>query len=279
MLKRRVFLALSVTAWIATSSFADPQILTNTSVQNELTSAVALDRHMSQVWDAEQQMVDKLVGHGVVNAADQQPDRHHDLGIGMGGEDDEELMVLSDAKDDHIKQQIDQISRQASERQAKLDKLTASLTMSQTIRKGPASSINIGENALAIEPVANAKVTSPFGYRSMGGRGEYHPGVDLAVPSGTPIHATGAGVVVKAGWVNGYGQFVEIDHGNGLVTRYGHASRLLVSVGQTVQANQEIATVGCTGRCTGPHVHYEVVKNGQRQNPSLYLALAPKRED
>lgn len=119
------------------------------------------------------------------------------------------------------------------------------------------------------------RVSSTFGARVMGGRSEQHQGLDLAAPTGTPVYATGAGLVTKAGWGTGYGQYVEINHGNGYLTRYGHASRLHVQVGDRVTAGQQIANVGCTGRCTGPHLHYEVVKDGQRRNPASYLALLP----
>ncbi len=119
------------------------------------------------------------------------------------------------------------------------------------------------------------RISSEYGSRVMNGRIEYHPGIDLAAPSGTPIYATGSGIVTKAGWGNGYGQYVEINHGNGYLTRYGHASRVNVQVGDRVQAGDLIANVGCTGRCTGPHLHYEVVKDGERRNPSTYLALLP----
>lgn len=120
-----------------------------------------------------------------------------------------------------------------------------------------------------------ARVSSNYGGRTMGGRAENHSGLDLAAPSGTPIYATGPGVVTKSGWGTGYGQYVEINHGNGYITRYAHASRLIATVGQSVKAGDHIANVGCTGRCTGPHLHYEVVKDGQRKNPSTYLAMLP----
>ena len=81
--------------------------------------------------------------------------------------------------------------------------------------------------------------------------------------------------MTKSGWGTGYGQYVEINHGNGYLTRYAHASRLIARVGDSVQAGEQIANVGCTGRCTGPHLHYEVVKDGQRKNPSTYLAMLP----
>ncbi|MFH7765399.1 M23 family metallopeptidase [Acinetobacter sp. BSP-28] len=129
---------------------------------------------------------------------------------------------------------------------------------------------------LVSHPLPDMKrVSSNFGGRTMGGRAENHSGLDLSAPSGTPIYATGPGVVTKSGWGTGYGQYVEINHGNGYLTRYAHASRLIARVGDRVEAGEQIANVGCTGRCTGPHLHYEVVKDGQRKNPSTYLAMLP----
>ncbi|MQW91891.1 peptidoglycan DD-metalloendopeptidase family protein [Acinetobacter wanghuae] len=129
---------------------------------------------------------------------------------------------------------------------------------------------------LVTHPLPDLKrVSSDFGGRTMGGRAENHSGLDMSAPSGTPIYATGPGIVTKSGWGTGYGQYVEINHGNGYLTRYAHASRLIAKVGDRVKAGEHIANVGCTGRCTGPHLHYEVVKDGQRKNPSTYLAMLP----
>lgn len=129
---------------------------------------------------------------------------------------------------------------------------------------------------LVAHPLPNLKrVSSDFGGRTMNGRAENHSGLDMSAPSGTPIYATGPGIVTKSGWGTGYGQYVEINHGNGYLTRYAHASRLIARVGDRVEAGEHIANVGCTGRCTGPHLHYEVVKDGQRKNPSTYLAMLP----
>lgn len=126
---------------------------------------------------------------------------------------------------------------------------------------------------LIAHPLPNSRVSSTYGGRTMGGRAENHSGLDLAAPAGTPIYATGPGIVTKSGWGTGYGQYIEINHGNGYLTRYAHASRLIANVGDRVEAGEHIANVGCTGRCTGPHLHYEVVKDGQRKNPSSYLAM------
>ncbi|MEZ2902599.1 M23 family metallopeptidase [Acinetobacter terrestris] len=129
---------------------------------------------------------------------------------------------------------------------------------------------------LVAHPLPDMKrVSSTYGGRTMGGRAENHSGLDMSAPSGTAIYATGPGVVTKSGWGTGYGQYVEINHGNGYLTRYAHASRLIARVGDQVKAGEHIANVGCTGRCTGPHLHYEVVKDGQRKNPSAYLAMLP----
>ncbi len=137
-------------------------------------------------------------------------------------------------------------------------------------------SANSNYSWLVTHPLPDMKrVSSNYGGRTMGGRAENHSGLDMSAPTGTPIYATGPGVVTKSGWGTGYGQYVEINHGNGYITRYAHASRLIARVGERVGAGEHIANVGCTGRCTGPHLHYEVVKDGQRKNPSTYLAMLP----
>jgi murein DD-endopeptidase MepM/ murein hydrolase activator NlpD len=110
-------------------------------------------------------------------------------------------------------------------------------------------------------------VTSGFGMRW----GRMHEGIDIAVPSGTPVHAAGAGRVVYAGWMGGYGNLVVIDHGGGLSTAYGHNTSVSVSVGQDVSAGQVISYSGSTGHSTGPHVHFEVRVNGSAVDPLGYV--------
>ena len=120
-------------------------------------------------------------------------------------------------------------------------------------------------------------VTSEFGYRSDPFTGETrgHTGMDLAVPTGTPIRAALPGTDTVSQYnAGGYGYYVMIDHGNGLSTLYGHNSRLLAQVGQTVEAGDIIALSGSTGRSTGPHLHFEVRVNGERTNPRDYLPTA-----
>jgi hypothetical protein len=98
-----------------------------------------------------------------------------------------------------------------------------------------------------------------------------HEGVDISTPQGSPIEAPGGGRVTFAGWINGYGNVVTIDHGYGIVTKFAHASRLLVKVGQTVKRGDRIALVGNTGLSTGPHLHYEVHVNGKAVDPLTYV--------
>jgi murein DD-endopeptidase MepM/ murein hydrolase activator NlpD len=110
-------------------------------------------------------------------------------------------------------------------------------------------------------------ITSPFGPRW----GGFHPGIDIGVPEGTPIHAAAAGTVIYCSWEDGYGNLVVIDHHNGLATAYAHQSKIEVSCGQDVSQGQEIGLVGCTGFCTGPHLHFEVRVDGNPVDPLGYL--------
>ncbi len=118
-----------------------------------------------------------------------------------------------------------------------------------------------------IWPVSGGRISSHFGPRW----GGFHEGLDIAVPTGTPVRATKEGYVIFSGWNGGYGNVVDIDHGGGVVTRYAHNSRLLVRRGSFVYQGQVIAYSGNTGRSTGPHVHFEIRHNGRPVNPIRYL--------
>jgi murein DD-endopeptidase MepM/ murein hydrolase activator NlpD len=123
-------------------------------------------------------------------------------------------------------------------------------------------------------PIANAELTSGFGNRidPFAHTHAFHAGLDFAAEVGAPIAAAAGGTVSFAGFKSDYGNVVEIDHGNGLVTRYAHASRLLVQAGDVVEPGQRIARVGSTGRATGPHLHFEVLRAGSHVDPKRYLA-------
>jgi len=125
-------------------------------------------------------------------------------------------------------------------------------------------------------PILEGMYSSNFGWRidPFTGQNAMHEGVDFMVPEGTPVHASAGGIVVYSDLHSQYGKMVEIDHGNDIVTRYAHASRLLVKVGQVVRRGQEIARVGSTGRSTGSHLHFEVRYKGIAQNPKRFLQSA-----
>ena len=137
-----------------------------------------------------------------------------------------------------------------------------------------------GQSAIAIpsaEPVKGVAFTSSYGVRSDPFRGTraMHAGIDLAGPVGTPIYATADGVVGRAEYhTGGYGNLVELDHGRGIQTRYGHLSKLLVTAGQRVKRGDKIGLMGSTGRSTGSHLHYEVRLDGKAVNPIPFMQSA-----
>lgn len=127
------------------------------------------------------------------------------------------------------------------------------------------------------KPVKDFRYTSGFGVRGnpfSGRGGEMHPGLDMAAPVGTPVYATADGIVGRAERAGGYGNLVQLEHGKGLETRYGHLSQILVHDGQRVHRGDLIALMGSTGRSTGSHLHYEVRIDGRAVNPMPFLQTA-----
>ncbi len=125
-------------------------------------------------------------------------------------------------------------------------------------------------------PVVKGWISSYYGYRNSpfdGGR-EFHKGIDIAGKEGTDIIAVAGGVVTWSDRRWGYGNLIEINHGNGYVTRYGHCSELIAKEGEAVKKGQLVAKMGSTGRSTGPHVHFEVLKNGRQVNPLDFIYAA-----
>jgi murein DD-endopeptidase MepM/ murein hydrolase activator NlpD len=142
------------------------------------------------------------------------------------------------------------------------------------------------EHIPAIQPVLNKDLTrmaSGFGWRidPIYHQRRFHAGMDFTAPVGTDIYATGNGTIQRAGWQQGYGNCVEINHGFGYMTLYGHMHQIKVKVGQKVKRGEVIGTVGSTGKSTGPHLHYEVHFRGQVMNPQNYyfLDLSPEEYD
>lgn len=141
--------------------------------------------------------------------------------------------------------------------------------------------MNVLERGLAgipqVLPASLEFISSGFGYRAdpFTGAGAFHSGLDFKGPYGAPIYAAARGVVSFAGVRQGYGNCIEIDHGNGLLTRYAHMSRIGATVGQTVPAGEVIGAIGNSGRSTGPHLHFEVRLNDRAVNPRPFLEAAP----
>ena len=135
--------------------------------------------------------------------------------------------------------------------------------------------LQVGRDGFAwpLPSATPGRVSSDFGLRSdpMGKGHAHHSGLDLAAPEGTPVLAVKGGVVRRAGEAGGYGNLVEIDHGDGVTTRYAHQESLRVAPGQRVEAGEVICTVGSTGRSTGPHLHLEVRVDGEAVDPDRFL--------
>lgn len=160
--------------------------------------------------------------------------------------------------------QLDSLSQQLSEQKDWFAMLDLVLT----------KRVGIEAQLPTYTPVNYPYLSSSFGWRRnpVTGRHAMHEGLDFAAPRGAPIHAASGGVVTEARYVPGYGKMVEIDHGNGLVTRYAHASSIGVKMGDLVEKGQAIARVGSTGRSTGSHLHFEVRMAGHALDPTLFLA-------
>ena len=192
--------------------------------------------------------------------------------FGVGGSIPEDLDAQIPLKEKHnslmrdMHEQIEQLSRASGSQQEEFESLLKSLEDQQ----------NLLASTPAIRPVSRGVkswVTSRFSYRKspFTGRREFHKGLDIAARLGTPILATADGIVAFAGKKGLLGNTVVIDHGHGLVTRYGHISKLLKKRGEKVKRWETIALMGDTGRSTGPHVHYEVRLNGMPVNPEKYI--------
>ncbi len=165
-----------------------------------------------------------------------------------------------------LTEMLDRLARQVDARTDQLNVLEALLLQSSASRRFMPS----------LPPILDGWFSSNFGYRidPFTGQRSFHEGIDFPAEPGTPILAAASGKVVSAEVHPEYGRMVEIDHGNGLVSRYAHASQLAVKEGDLVVAGQRVATVGSTGRSTGPHLHFEVRLNGVPQNPARFLKAA-----
>jgi len=161
---------------------------------------------------------------------------------------------------------LESLSKQVDDRSAQLG-LLESMLMSRNLED---------EVSPAGRPIKRGWISSYYGMRTdpFTGRREHHKGMDLAGKEGSEVIAVGAGVVTWAGDRYGYGKLVEVNHGNGYATRYGHSKEVLVQVGDAVKKGQVLALMGSTGRSTGPHVHFEVLYKGKAVDPKKYILAA-----
>jgi murein DD-endopeptidase MepM/ murein hydrolase activator NlpD len=164
---------------------------------------------------------------------------------------------------DEFRDLIGKLARQVDERTDQLGVLEALLVQDSANRKFLPT----------MAPIVDGWFSSNFGYRidPFSGERSFHEGIDFPAEVGTPIVAAASGKVVYAGYHPQYGKIVEVDHGNGLLSRYAHASQIFVTEGDLVVRGQRLASVGSTGRSTGPHLHFEVRLNGVPQNPARFL--------
>ncbi len=185
----------------------------------------------------------------------------------MGGPSDAEIAstLPFDLEDDleRTGARLSQMLRQARIQRESYDEILGVLAEKQ----------RVWDHTPSVRPVQHGFISSRFGRRMdpFTGQAAMHRGVDIAARRGSPVRATADGRVTRAGRWGAYGLMVEVDHGDGLVSRYAHCSKLLVKKGQKVSRGDHIARVGSTGKATASHVHYEVIKSGLHQDPMKYV--------
>jgi len=210
-----------------------------TDLQNEL---VSLDHRLEGVWD--QLLEARLL-------------------VGKARSGDRELPSEVSPAGDAFGTPLDETLREAREVSDCFEDLLAHMEVNASVWEGLPT----------ILPLDHAEVTSPFGLRRdpLNGQLDWHPGLDLSAPLGTPVHAPAGGVVTRAGYFGDYGLMVEIDHGNGLTSRYGHLSRVSVRAGDRVARADLLGHTGATGRVSAPHLHYEIQVAGRPVDPEPYI--------
>lgn len=181
----------------------------------------------------------------------------------QGGPDESNVLNPDSIALPDFMTQLDELAQQLKDREAQLNVLET-MIMNRNLQ---------AEVLPAGRPISKGWISSQYGIRNdpFTGKPEFHKGMDLAGKEGSDVVAVAAGVVTWAGKRYGYGNLVEINHGKGYVTRYGHAKKVLVKVGDTVKKGQLVAEMGNTGRSTGPHVHFEVWLNGRTVDPMKYV--------
>ena len=185
------------------------------------------------------------------------------------------LVAVADSERRHVANEVAEMEDLSASEEAQLEALIQAREReleSERKAQGIAGTYVPSGPGTFAWPVSGT-ITSPFGWRSnpFGGAPEFHQGLDIAAPMGTTVTASAAGTVLMAQWYGGYGNYILIDNGGGYSTGYGHLSAFYVSVGQQVKQGQAIGAIGCTGDCTGPHVHFEIRYHGKPIDPAPRL--------
>jgi murein DD-endopeptidase MepM/ murein hydrolase activator NlpD len=254
---------LDRTAFLERISDQDRVIVTRVRELKKQTKE--LTDQLSDLEEQKQDAADAILAqkNEVAQARARLVERQGDLAAARG----KRRTLLASARESraHLEGDLKAMERQQAAVRARIRAAQASAAGGSSGGGGGGGPIKRGSGGL-IWPV-NGPVVSPFGQRW----GRLHAGVDIAVPSGTPVHASQSGRVIIAGAVGGYGNYICIAHGGSLSTCYGHNTSLGVSQGQSVKQGQVIASSGCTGHCFGPHVHFETRINGSPVDPMGYL--------
>ena len=244
------------TTTVVTTSIAD---------QQQAQQLKAMNERMAEM-QARLLRLDALGQHMAESAHINSQEFELDSKGAKGGPLVNELTMLGDNSIDVRLQELSQLMEQKEAQLQALD----SVLMSKRLQSN--------SNYLANLPVRKGAITSTFGYRTdpFTGHAAFHAGMDFSGVQGTDIYSVAAGVVSFSGVKSGYGNVIEVTHGNGYVTRYAHAQSLVARVGDRVAKDQLIAYMGSTGRSTGTHLHYEVIENGKQIDPASYVNLAMK---
>ncbi|MBQ0713699.1 M23 family metallopeptidase [Paraperlucidibaca wandonensis] len=268
-----VFLSLGIGAagyWAATTYVMEPSVpqfsAADKARQEDLR---AMAERMADI-QARMMRIDALGAHLAENAKLKGDEFDFSKNPPMGGplDEDSEDISMGKAPDRRaVEKSLSQMWQNIQAREAQL------MALDHTLKGLRDQTVNLNNM-----PIRQGYITSSFGYRSdpFTGGTKFHGGIDFAGSEGTEIYSVADGVVVYAGSRSGFGNLVEIDHGDGMVTRYAHARAVAVRVGDLVSKDQLVAYMGSTGRSTGTHLHYEVLRHGQRINPASFIRLASR---
>ncbi len=249
-----------------TQTVVSTPVVVSTEVQSQAQQLKAMNERVAEM-QAQLLRLDALSQHVAESAHIRSPEFEFDSKDSKGGPLTGELSLLGEK---NIDVRLQELSQLMEHKEAQLQALD-NVLINQRLQNN--------QSYLANLPVRKGAITSTFGYRTdpFTGRAAFHAGMDFSGPQGTDIYTVAPGVVSFAGVKNGYGNVIEVTHGNGYVTRYAHAQSLVAKVGDLVAKDQLIAYMGSTGRSTGTHLHYEVLENGKQIDPATYIALAMKK--